>query len=162
MEVDFVVLVFPRRAAAVTTVACDGDLAMVAPFLAVGALQQFRVARRAPPVALNASTRIAQRHLFQFVLAIHVFSHGVGFFFLFGRSMQATKFVSVRIAHVDQVELASRAFAPAGWVFTRRAAVGNACCVEGIGLLGRRHGETDRAAIGAGSALTIDGRGDGK
>ena len=136
VKVDFVVLVFPRRAAAVTAVACDGDHAMAAPFLAIAALQQFGMTRRAPPVALNAGARIAQRHLFQFALAIHVFSHELPFFSLFARPMQAAKFVAVRVAHVDQVELAARAIAPAGWVFTRRAAVRNACCVEGIGLLG--------------------------
>ena len=136
MKVDFVVLVVPGRAATVTAVAGDGDQCMIALFLSVVPLQQLGMARRAAPVTLNAGARIAQRHLFQFALAIHVFSHELPFFSLFARPMQAAKFVAVRIAHVDQVELAARAIAPAGWVFTRRAAVRNACCVEGIGLLG--------------------------
>ena len=61
--------------------------------------------------------------------------------------MHAAKFVAIGVAHVAQVHLADRAFAPAWWVFAGCAAIGHAGCMEGIRLLGGLHGKTDGAAI---------------
>src|SRR3954468_17155036 len=64
MQIGLVVLVFPAGAAAVASVAGDGDHAAVfAFFLAVAALHQLGVAGGAAPVALDAAARLAQRHL---------------------------------------------------------------------------------------------------
>ena len=83
--VGLVVLIFPGGAAAVTAVTGDGDQRMLlvavpvlpAVFLPVIALHQLSMAGRTPPVALNASTRLAELHFFKFLLAVGVLGHGM-------------------------------------------------------------------------------------
>lgn len=83
--VGLVVFVLPGGAAAGTAVAGDGDqvvfvvaVAVLAHvFLPIAALLQLGMAGRTPPVALNASTWLAQRHFLKFVLSIQVVCHGV-------------------------------------------------------------------------------------
>ena len=74
---------------------------------------------------------------------------------LFGRAEQGAELVARWVAQVSQVELATGAFAPAGWVFAGGATVGHARGVPGIGLLSGLHREAQRAAVAwvAGSPL---------
>ena len=76
MQVNFVVLVLPRRAAAVTAILGDGNQMTAALFLAIVALHQFGVPGSLAPVALDAGAGIAQRHLLQFILPVQVLGHG--------------------------------------------------------------------------------------
>lgn len=68
--VKFVVLVFPRGAAAVTKVAGDRDQMAVSRLLPVAALQQLGMAGRATPVALDARAGFAKGHFLQFVFRL--------------------------------------------------------------------------------------------
>ena len=70
--------------------------------------------------------------------------------------MQGANFVAIRVAQVGQVQLAYAAVAPARRVFARGTTVGDARCVERIGLLGRLHIEADRAAVAVGRGLTVE------
>ena len=56
--------ILPRRAAALAAVAGDRHLPVAALGLAVDALNQLHMPRRAPPVLLNPSARLAQLGLF--------------------------------------------------------------------------------------------------
>ena len=66
MQIHLVVLVLPRRAATLAAVLGDGHLPVAALCLAVDALNQLGMPRRATPVLLNASARLAQLGLFCF------------------------------------------------------------------------------------------------
>lgn len=74
--------------------------------------------------------------------------------------MQRAELVAVRVAQIRQVQLAYPVIAKARGLFARGAAVGDACRMEGVGLLGGLHGEPDGAAIAVSGGLAIDGRGD--
>ena len=64
MQVHLVVLILPRRAAALASVAGDRHLPVAALRLAVDALNQLGMPRRTPPVLLNASAGFAQGWFF--------------------------------------------------------------------------------------------------
>ena len=65
MQVDLVVLILPRRAAALAAVAGDRHLPVATLRLAVDALNQLGVPRRSTPVLLNAGAGLAQGWFFR-------------------------------------------------------------------------------------------------
>lgn len=78
----------------------------------------------------------------------------------FRRSVQTTNFVTVRFAHIAQVQPADRAIAPTRWVFAGGAAISNACGMKSVALLRRLHGKADGAAIAVRGLFAVDGCGD--
>lgn len=77
VAVDFVVFVFPNRAAAFAAVFGDGDGAVLVLHGAVGALHEFGVAFGAAPVLLHAGAGLAQLRFRAYGLWGGVLSHEV-------------------------------------------------------------------------------------
>ena len=91
--IALVVLVRPGGAAAVALVPGNRHQRGTALFLVVLALQQFSVAGRTTPVALDAGAGVAQVHFLKFALAVQVFGHGLA-----GRFKRAGECAIVRLA----------------------------------------------------------------
>ena len=72
MLVGLVVFVLRGSAAAVAFVGGDRNQSVAAFGVVRSALHQFRVAGGAAPVTLDAGAGIAERHFFQFLLAVRV------------------------------------------------------------------------------------------
>lgn len=70
--------------------------------------------------------------------------------------MNRTQFVSVRVAHVGEVERAHMAFAQAWWLLDGCAAVGDGGVMEQLHLFRRDALEADGGAIGDGRFLVVD------
>ena len=75
-------------------------------------------------------------------------------------AMDRDDLVAARIAQIPEIDLARRAFAPAGWILDALAAVGDAGVVECLDLLGAGTGEADGAAVGMTRVLAVDRLGD--
>ena len=74
--------------------------------------------------------------------------------------MNGAQLVAVRVSHVGEVHRPERALTQARWLLDRRTAVGHRRVVEGLQLLRRAALERDRAAVGRGGWLAVDGLGD--
>src|SRR6187399_2960465 len=70
--------------------------------------------------------------------------------------MHCANLVAVEITQVSEVQFAPGAFANARRVFASRGAIGDACRVPGVGLLGRFGCKTDGAAVGVCGRLAVD------
>src|SRR5688572_32294551 len=73
--------------------------------------------------------------------------------------MKRAQFVAIGIAKVREINLTGSALAHARRVFDRRAAIRYPGLMPCLGLFGIAHREANRAAIGSGGRLAVDGFG---
>src|SRR5688572_4603653 len=73
--------------------------------------------------------------------------------------MKRAQFVAIRIAKVREINPTGGALSHARWVFDRRAAIRDPGFVPCLGLFGIAHREAERAPIGSGGRLAVDGFG---